>query len=160
MYNLWQMNDIYYHIVQQCDPNAEVMHWLEVIHLKNTYSQPFVVPADLLPGYVCKTECFMYHSLNYYKIYFRPSPSLPSAKVSIIDLMCHNLSSLVIAGQCYRYCMWCYDGIFKTTKFSSETFYPSRIGERWEILANIEWISKGISYRFHSIATSCPQVYC
>ena len=38
-------------IVQQFDPNAEVMHWLEVTQLKkNTYSQPFVVPSDLLPG--------------------------------------------------------------------------------------------------------------
>ena len=39
-------------LVQQLDPNAEVMHWLEVAHLKNTYYQPFVVPSDLLPGYV------------------------------------------------------------------------------------------------------------
>ena len=41
-------------LVQQLDPNAEVMHWLEVAHLKNIYYQPFVtvVPSDLLPGYV------------------------------------------------------------------------------------------------------------
>ena len=43
-------NDIV--LVQQVDPNAEVMHWLEVKHLKKTYSQPFVVPSDLLQGYV------------------------------------------------------------------------------------------------------------
>ena len=39
-------------VVQQSDPNAEVMYWLEVAQLKNTYSQPFHVPPDLLPGYV------------------------------------------------------------------------------------------------------------
>lgn len=44
-------NDII--VVQQLDPNAEVLHWLEVKHLKNTcYTQPFIVPSDLLPGYV------------------------------------------------------------------------------------------------------------
>ena len=42
----------YIALVQQVDPNAEVMHWLEVKHLKKTYSQPFVVPLDLIQGYV------------------------------------------------------------------------------------------------------------
>ena len=48
-------------LVQQLDPNAEVMHWLEVTHLKNTYSQPFVVPSDLLPGYVYTCSVILDH---------------------------------------------------------------------------------------------------
>ena len=50
--NIWVITSNDTILVQQLDPNAEVMHWLEVTHLKNTYSQPFVVPSDLLPGYV------------------------------------------------------------------------------------------------------------
>ena len=36
-------------IVQQKDPNAEPLHWLEVVHLKRTvYSRPFLLPRGVL----------------------------------------------------------------------------------------------------------------
>lgn len=38
-------------IVEQADPNAEVLHWLEVIRLKRTvYSSPFSLPQSLAVG--------------------------------------------------------------------------------------------------------------
>ncbi|XP_065920485.1 CST complex subunit STN1-like [Dysidea avara] len=38
-------------MIQQSDPNSEVLHWLEVRQLKNTlYAQPFVIPFNLLPS--------------------------------------------------------------------------------------------------------------
>lgn len=38
-------------IVEQTDPNAEALHWLEVINLKRTvYSFPFAPPPELLSG--------------------------------------------------------------------------------------------------------------
>ena len=40
-------------IVEQSDPNAEVLHWLEVIELKrNVYSVPFSPPLELTAGSV------------------------------------------------------------------------------------------------------------
>ena len=36
-------------MVQQKDPNAEPLHWLEVVHLKKTvYSRPFTLPDGIL----------------------------------------------------------------------------------------------------------------
>lgn len=36
-------------MVEQRDPNAEPLHWLEVIHLKKTvYSRPFILPRGVL----------------------------------------------------------------------------------------------------------------
>ena len=56
--------------------------------------------------------------------------------------------------------MWCFDGIFKTTKFHSGTLYASRAKEGWEAATDIKWSSKGIAISKLDPKYKCRYIVC